>query len=149
MFKFELQAVLSLKEKLEEAKVRELGLANTKKEQLLIQKSSLISAERQVEEALRKEHSSIIDIRKIKVLNNYGDILEKQIQKKEDEIKVAEKEVLKKQNEFLEAMKERKILDNLKDIQFEQYQEEDSKSERQIIDEIVSFKYGSVKRSEI
>lgn len=148
MFKFELQPVLALKEKLEENKKRELGLANTKQEKLVYEKGLLIRKHQEICDGMRTQYSSQINVNHLKQSNYYMAHLNKKVEQKEVEIVKATKEVDQKRNELIEAVKQRKILDNLKDIRFEQFREEEAKSENQIVDEIVSYKYGAVERSE-
>lgn len=148
MFKFELQPVLALKEKLEDNKKRELGLANTKHEKLIDEKSSLMSLHNEAYGEIRKQYGTQLNMNDLKQLNYYTSRLNKQIETKEIEIVQAEQEVHKKRNELLEAVKQRKILENLREIKLEQFKGEEVKAENQIVDEIVSYKYGTVKRSE-
>lgn len=148
MFRFELQPVLALKEKLEDNKKRELGLANTKQEKLVREKNTLISLHNEAYDEIRKQYTEGINVSDLKQFNYYTAHLNKQIEKKELEIVKATKEVQEKRNELLEAVKQRKILENLKEIKFEQFKDEEIKAENQIVDEIVSYKYGAVKRSE-
>lgn len=148
MFKFELESVRSLKEKLEDSKKRELGIANSKKEQLVNQKQLLLERQQNVFKEKQVSNMEKIDLQAMKILNNYALHIDKEIKHKENEITTAKKVVKQKQGELLEAMKERKILDNLKAIKREQHRVEEGRKEQQIIDEVVSYKYGAVKRSE-
>lgn len=148
MFKFELQPVLALKEKLEDNKKRELGLANTKHEQLVDEKSILAALHNEAYNEIRRQCDGGLNISSLKQFNYYTARLNKQIEKKELEIVKAKKEVNEKRDELLEAVKQRKILENLKEIRFEQFKDEEVRAENQIVDEIVSYKYGAVKRSE-
>lgn len=148
MFKFELQPVLALKEKLEDHKKRELGIANTKQEKLVNEKALLMSLHDGAYDEIRKQNAEKIDVNTLKQFNYYTAHLNKVIEKKDLEIVKATQEVHEKRNELLEAVKQRKILENLKEIKFEQFRDEELKAENQIVDEIVSYKYGAVKRSE-
>ena len=148
MFRFELQPVLALKEKLEDNKKRELGLANTKHEKLIYEKDALNSLHDKAYDEIRSQCNTSININSLRQFNHYTAHLHHQMKQKDIEIVKAAKEVEEKRNELLEAVKQRKILDNLKEIKFEQFRDEEVKAENQIVDEIVSYKYGAVKRSE-
>lgn len=148
MFKFELQPVLALKEKLEDNKKRELGLANTKHEQLVDERSTLMTLHNEAYNEIRQQCDGGLNISNLKQFNYYTARLNKQIEKKELEIVKAKRIVSEKRNELLEAVKQRKILENLKEIKLEQFKGEEVKAQNQIVDEIVSYKYGAVKRSE-
>lgn len=148
MFRFELQPVLALKEKLEDHKKRELGVANTHKERLEGEKNTLIELHDDAYNEIRRQYQEGMNVSQLKQFNYYTAHLNKRIEKKELEIVKATKEVHQKRNELLEAVKQRKILENLKEIKFEQFKDEEIRAENQIVDEIVSYKYGAVKRSE-
>lgn len=148
MFRFELQPVLALKEKLEDHKKRELGVANTHKERLEGEKNTLIGLHDEAYNEIRRQYQEGMNVSQLKQFNYYTAHLNKRIEKKELEIVKATKEVHQKRNELLEAVKQRKILENLKEIKFEQFKGEEIRAENQIVDEIVSYKYGAVKRSE-
>lgn len=148
MFRFELQPVLALKEKLEDHKKRELGVANTHKERLEGEKNTLIGLHDDAYNEIRRQYQEGMNVSQLKQFNYYTAHLNKRIEKKELEIVKATKEVHQKRNELLEAVKQRKILENLKEIKFEQFKGEEIRAENQIVDEIVSYKYGAVKRSE-
>jgi flagellar FliJ protein len=148
MFKFELNSVLSLKEKVEDAKKRELGMANTYKEQLETQKNILVDEHKSIHQDIKKSSSEIINIKALKALNRYSSHIIKQIKRAEEDIDSAEKVVDIKRQELLDAMKERKILDNLKEIKLEQYRDESKKLEQLLVDEVISYQYGAVGRGE-
>ena len=148
MFKFELQPVLSLKEKFEDSKKRELGLANTKHEKLVNEKAKLMLMHDEVYDEIRNQYDSHINVSHLRQFNQYAKHLNKKMAQKEIEIVKAQKIVDQKRDELIEAVKQRKILDKLKEIRFEQFREEELKAENQIVDEIVSYKYGATKRSE-
>ncbi|MDF2877391.1 MAG: flagellar export protein FliJ [Clostridia bacterium] len=148
MFKFELDSVLSLKEKLEDAKKRELGLANRHKEQLEFKKNTLIEEHQVVYSQIKTNSSKQVNIREVKVLNQYSTYVNQQIKQTEVRINNARKVVEKKRDELLSAVKERQILDNLKEIKLEQYREETKKIEQLLLDETVSYKYGVLKKGD-
>ena len=148
MFKFELNPVLSLKEKIEDAKKRELGEANGHKEYLEFKKNSLADEHQGVYRQIKTNSSKQVNIREIQMLNQYSSYVDKQIKQTEIQIKAAKKIVEKKREELMGAVKERKILDNLKEIRLEQYREDTKKIEQILVDETVSYKYGVSKRGD-
>lgn len=139
MFKFRLQAALKLKENMEDVKKRELGIAAQKKETLTLQKKQL---EQEKEECLYSfDNNETINIQHLQNLQRYRDVLDKEIVKTAQLVTVADNEVSSKRNELAEAVKERKILENLKERQSETYNQEISKKEQGILDELVGFRY--------
>lgn len=146
MFKFELNSVLSLKEKVEDIKKKELGTAYAYKEGLEQQKEMLVSEHHGVYHAIKKNTCEDFDINMVKGLNRYSLHIKEKIQEKENHIDEAEKRVVQKRDELLCAMKERKILENLREIKREHYLTEAKKTEQLLVDEMVSYKYGELRR---
>ena len=148
MFKFKLASVLSLKEKMEESKKRELGAATLHKDKLLSEKLKLVEKKQAVLQEVKAHNSRVVDVNSIKAFNAYNVYMEKAIKHKNKEVQEAEKKVEEKIEELLDAVKERKILDNLKDIQNEVFMEEEKREEQRILDDVVTYKYGKKGRSD-
>ncbi len=148
MFKFELESVLSLKQNMEDKKKRELGLANREKELLVAEKTILVKHYEETCHALKKQNGVVLDVQNVKVSHLYAGYLLKQVERKERQIEEAQQKIDIKRQELYEAMKERKILENLKEIKREQYDEELKKAEQLIVDGLVSYKYRVGERSE-
>lgn len=141
MFKFGLNPVLSLREKVEEQKKRELGAATSQKEVIVQKQVTLINEKNSF---LHTETTNkAIDITRLKASNRYKEYLSEQIARLDEEIEVAEIKIEDKRAELLEAVKGRKILSNLKDRKQEEHRVETLKEEQNILDEIASFKYFS------
>ena len=148
MFKFKLASVLSLKEKIEDSKKRELGAATLHKERLLSEKLELVERREEAVQAVKKHNSETVDIQSLRVFNTYNAYMEQAIELKNKEVQEAEKKVEEKREALLEAVKERKILDNLKEIQNEVFMEEEKRGEQRILDDIVTYKYGKKGRGD-
>lgn len=142
MFKFKLAAVLSLREKMEESKKRELGVATLYKEQLMNEKLELTARKEEIIQSIKEQNRQRVDIQSIKAFNTYHGYIEQAIERKSQEVQEAQKQVDKTREALLEAVKERKILDNLKEIQNELFIEEEKQSEQNILDDLVTYKYG-------
>lgn len=142
MFKFKLAAVLSLREKIEENKERELGRATLYKDQLVAEELELIAKKEEAVQHVKAYNSQQVDLQNIKAFNTYYAYIDESIQCKNQEVQEAQKQVAEKREALLEAVKERKILDNLKEIQNELFIEEEKKSEQTILDDLVTYKYG-------
>lgn len=146
MFKFKLDSVLSLREKVEENKKRELGLAISYKDQLINEQQELIKKREETAQSVKVYNSQILDIQNIRAFNIYDAHMQKTIEYKSKQIQEAQKQVDHKRQALLEAVKERKILDNLKEIQKEVFIEEEKKKEQNILDDLVTYKYGRKER---
>lgn len=142
MFKFKLEPVLSLKEKIEDSKKRELGVATMHKEVLLNEKLQLMKKKEEAIQAVKSHNSTVVDVQSLKAFNQYSVYMDQAIKAKNKQVQEAQNKVDEKREELLEAVKERKILDNLKDIQNEVFMEEEKREEQRILDDIVTYKYG-------
>ncbi len=141
MFRFRLNKLLSLKEKMEEQKKNEfaiimnrLELAQKKKEELEIEKRRLILE-------LKQNVESGQNIRQVNEYNRYIDYMKKMILKAEENIKRIKIELEKKRKELNEAVKERKILESYKEKELDKYKLEEKKVEQGIINELTSYQY--------
>ena len=139
-FVFRLQSVLSIKEKVEDLKKNEFGKAvgilaaeRQKKVDLENAKAdNVISLRTSINEGIQPE-----DIRQH---NQYIDRLKQMIKHQEQVIIRAEAYVEEKRAELVEAMRDRKTLETLRDNDFEEYIIEEKKAEQQVVDEIISYR---------
>ncbi|MCL2171923.1 MAG: flagellar export protein FliJ, partial [Defluviitaleaceae bacterium] len=77
-------------------------------------------------------------------LNRYNLYIEKikeRIKLQMAQLARAEALMKAKRAELIEAMKDRKILDTLKEKEYEAYLDEEKKNEQKILDDLVSYKY--------
>lgn len=139
--KFELEAVLSLKQNIEDVKKRELGLANLKKMQLEEEKEILEETFTTTLGQAKISAQNKVNVEHIKQTHHYTKHLKTQIKDKDCEIIDADKQVEQRRKELTEAVKQRKILENLKTLRLEQFYEEEKKREQNLTDEIVSYQY--------
>jgi len=140
-FNFRLQPFLSVKEQMEAQKETEYGQALRKREEekerlrlLEGQKEAQIQAFRQslaskVDPASGRRYNQVIERLKIHIVQ--------QIQRVEASERFAEKKRL----ELVEAMKERKALETVKDRALETFRIEENLAEQKRTDELVSYKY--------
>lgn len=143
MFKFQLEPVLSLKEKFEESKKRELGAEIQKQNVILSERTALLHNQHALLDEMKAQSIQTVHVNELKLCGHYAKALEKAIEVKNKEAEMAQKRVEEKREELIKAMRERKILDNLKEIKKEQYRDEERHAEAQFLDEIVSYKYGA------
>jgi flagellar FliJ protein len=140
-FIFKLQSFLGVKEKIEEQKKNEYGKAlnileeeKNKKQELLNRQVSTISH-------LKQKINEGIKPSEIKQYNNFISYIENEITRQEEVIIKAQKLVDRKREELVNAMKDKKILEILKENEYIEYIKEEKKAEQKFIDELVSFKY--------
>ena len=146
MFKFNLEPVLSLKEKIEDNKKRELGLATMAEEKIYQEKLALEQKKEEALQQVRNQENVAIDILNVRIFNQYNSYMNHAIHQKGVELSEAQQEVEAKRQELLEAVKDRKILDNLKAIYRESYEEEAKRDEQRILDDMVTYRFGNKER---
>ena len=139
-FKFRLETFLKLKEQFEKNARIELGAAIMKLEE---EKSKLKVIEDNIDittNDLRDACSGVIRPEKIKDLKAYLKRLQHEKDKQKEVVKRQQKHVDIIREKLVEIMRERKVLENLKEREFQEYLKEENKKEQQQIDELVSFK---------
>lgn len=140
-FIFNMQGLLNIKEKLEEQTKTEYGKALAKLEQ---EKSILLNLKNKKQENILSFRESInkgVKLNYIDNINKYISFIDKKIEEQMQNINKVKEIVEEKRLALLEAMKERKVLETLKEKEKENYFKEELKNEQKIIDEIVSYKY--------
>lgn len=142
-FKFRLQTLLKLKEQFEKNAKNELGVAIMKLEE---EKSKLRVIEDNIDittNDFREACSGVIRPEKIKDLKAYLEHLQLARDKQKENVKRQQKNVDIIRERLVEIMKERKVLENLKEKDFQEYLKEEAKKEQQQVDELVSYKRAS------
>ncbi len=139
--KFRLESVLSLKKNVEEMKKKELAEAYQEKQILVDQQNELKKADEALHNQLVIALNGPINANSIAHVNNYKKTVHKSISKVEKEIVESDKNILVKQHNLVEAMKSRKILDNLKEMHKQQQMQEMRQEEQLIAEEIAGYRY--------
>lgn len=140
-FAFKLNGLLNVKGKIEEQKKIELGkaLSNLSYEQEKL--NEIKNRRAQVIESQREAVKNVVNIANYTQMNNFIKQLDKQEGYQLVKIKQAEIIVNERKEELMEAMKERKSLEKLKENEQIAYNKEVLMKEQKIVDEIVSYKY--------
>lgn len=139
-FKFRLQTYLNLKEQFEKSAKNELGIAVMKLEE---EKAKLRSIEENItlcSDNFRRACTGIIQPDKIKELKIYLELLQKDCERQEMNVKRQKQNVDKIREKLVEIMRERKVLENLKEKELQEYMKLEEKKEQQRVDELVSYK---------
>lgn len=140
-FVYKLQSYLGVKEKIEEQKKLEYGKSLSKLEAERFEKNQLENKKSSTVEGFRKSITDGINPYALNGYNNYIGFVKKKIRDQEIVVQIAEKEAEKKRLELVEAMKERKMLDKLKEKAKDVYMKEQLHKEQKIVDEVVSYQY--------
>jgi len=138
-FNFKLQPLLKVKSQLEDNLKNVLGKAIQKLE---MEKAALRSLEskkdRYINEFNEKSRKTTVD--KLIKFNNYISFLIVKINRQKENVNCAYQNVDKIREELIKIVKERKILDKLKERNYEIFRQEQLKEESKIVDGIISFK---------
>jgi len=146
-FNFRLQNYLSLKEKLEEQRKLEYGMALAALENERRAEAAIIAEKadkiNEFSEMARKK----IEPDKFALYNIYIEILKKRLIEQKKRVAQAEAFAEKKRLILVEAMKEKKALQRLREKDYEEYATEEKRLEQRVVDETVSYKYANVTQS--
>ena len=148
VFRYRMQNILDIKEKLETQAKNEFAVANAKLREEEEKLEALNVRKEEYEEKLRKLYSSELDLFEINKTRDAIDNMVIRIEEQEINVKHAIKNVDLARNRLTEAMQERKTHDKLKEREFEQFLLDEAAKESKEIDELVSFRYGKVQGEE-
>lgn len=147
-FKYRMQNILDIKQKLEEAAKMEFAEANARvlEEE---EKLSALQGRRRAYEAegknLRRQNMHVPDIKNnIRALDILRDMIESQKAELERARQFQEEKRMALQN----AMQERKTQEKLYENAFEEFLQEENARESREVDELTSYKYGVKSREE-
>ncbi|NLM74107.1 MAG: flagellar export protein FliJ [Clostridiaceae bacterium] len=146
-FKFRLQTYLNLKIQLEKDARNELGLATIKLQQEKEKLKNIVDCIDLYTDKFRKACTGQIQPAKINEIKTYLEHLDHRKQIQLLNVKKAQENVDKKREKLIEIMKEKKVLEKLREHKFEEYKKEEERSEQQRVDELVSYK-GAAKNIE-
>ena len=136
-FKFRLEKVLEVKEIALKQEQRRLSEIGKKRHQLLQQREQL---ERTLEECSAKINT--LDDTHVNLLSAYYTYLHQimqEIRQLEDQMYQLDQEELAVQNKLREVQKEKKILQKLKDKNYQRFVKEQQEHEQAILDELALF----------
>lgn len=139
-FKFRLQTILNLKEQFEKNAKNELGIATMILEQ---EKSKLKAIRDEINNNMnefRNACKGIIQSEKIKELKSFLKFLDQSKDRQVENVKKEQENVDKIRVKLVGIMKERKVLENLREKEFHKYLKEEERKEQQRVDELVSYK---------
>jgi flagellar FliJ protein len=140
VFKFRLQTFLNLKEQFEKNAKNELGLAVMKLEEEKAKLNDILENLELSTEEFKRACTGTIRPEKIKEHKYYVEYLKKEKQRQEANVKRQQQNVDKIRERLVEIMRERKVLENLREKEFQEFKKQEEKQEQQRVDELVSYK---------
>ena len=142
-FRFPMQNILNMKEKLEEQAKNEYGQANAR---LLAEDKKLEQLNNRLEDArlqLKNVLREVLSMTEIHKRENAVVILKGYVKQQQLVVKRCEKEVEIAREKLTEAMKERKIFEKLREKAFDEFMKEEGRREQKEVDELMSYRYGA------
>ena len=141
-FKFSLQNILNMKEKLENQAKNDYSRANMRLQEAEEELQNLKERQKQAEEVLRQKMLSVLDVEEIRMRENNVEIIKLYVRQQMLVVKQREKEVEVAREHLNVAMQERKTYEKLREKALEEFMLEENKKEQKEIDELVSYRYG-------
>ncbi len=145
-FKYRMQNILKLKEKLEDQS--KMAYANqrralTREEQI---EEELKNEKNRYEEEGKRLRSSGLNVRDI--LENIQGVntMDMLIADQHVRVKIEEDKLEKRRQELEKVMKERKAQEKLREHAYRRFQQEENAAESKIIDELTSYTYGNKRK---
>ncbi len=142
-FRFPMQNILNMKEKLEEQAKNEYGQANAR---LLAEEKKLEQLNNRLEDArlqLKNVLREVLSMTEIHKRENAVVILKGYVKQQQLVVKRCETEVEIAREKLTEAMKERKIFEKLREKAFDEFMKEEGRREQKEVDELMSYRYGA------
>ncbi|NLP46754.1 MAG: flagellar export protein FliJ [Epulopiscium sp.] len=140
-FSFSLESLLQLRTQLEEQKQLEYQQVVQEWQQAQEQKQQWIRKQQKGFKKWRQQTKSKSTIAQWKKYNFYFQRLHQEIQKTTQFCIQLEQKVEIKRAELLEAVKQRKMIETLKEKAFEDFKKEEQRKEQQMVDELVTSRY--------
>ncbi len=139
-FKFRYQSIHKMRMDNEERVKNELAVLFGKKQKLLDQLNQLMDKESAYLKWIEKAFSEGIKPYEMNQISDGKSFYKRQKEAVKQQIEQVNQSITAKQDELLEAVKERKIMDKLKEKALEKYIEEYNAQEMKTIEEIVNYK---------
>ena len=142
-FRFSMQNILNMKEKLEDQAKNEYAQANARllREQEKLEK--IVARREEAREKLKLVLCETLSVDEIRTRENAVEVLKFYAMQQQLAVMRCGKEVEVAREKLSEAMKERKIFEKLRERAFEEFVFEEKKREQKEVDELMSYKHGT------
>ena len=141
-FRYRMQNILNVKEKLETQAKNEFAVAAAKERE---EEQKLIALEQRrdgFEADLKELVARELDVVRIKEAEDALEVIKYHVRMQQLNLAAARQELEVARSKLTAAMQERKTHERLKEKQFEQFRAEEAAKESKEIDEIVSYRHG-------
>ena len=141
-FRYKMQSILDIKEKLETKAKQDFAQAN----QRLMEEEEKLDALKRRKEAYLEEgiqiRLQVIDVRKIRENKMAVMKMDEYILQQSKEIAKAQKQVERARAALQQVMQERKVHEKLKEKSFQEFMKEEQQKENSQIDELTTYLHG-------
>ena len=147
-FRYSMQSLLGIKQKLEDQAKAAYGAAKLR---LNEEEERLLAMQRKREEYIEEKRQVMatrLDVPKLNRLQMAVEAMDDQIARQKQNVKKAEMAVRAAEERLVESMTERKTQERLRENAFEVYRQEMNAEEQKEIDERTSFRYGTTEAEE-
>ena len=142
-FRYAMENILSIKERLEEQKRMELGIATLAFEDERAREESCRQALELSLSGFYDNQNGSTNATKLQRLSSQVAYEEKALKAQQKKVASARNKLELAREALKKAMEERKIQEKLKERAYEQFMEEEKQKEQQILDEVVGYKYAA------
>ncbi len=139
-FKYRFQTLLNVKENMEKNVKNELGIAvqELEKQKEILRKLQYEIESQENEYRYEGERKTVI--LKLRQRLEYIKLIQERKEQQQQRVKEAKRNVDKIRERLIEAMKEKKVLENLKEKEWIVFKKEQEKLEQLLVDELVNYK---------
>ena len=139
-FVFRFNTILNTKEKIEDDRKNKLGLSMKKLAQEKEELKALAEKRNNLIEQWQTKSSDIVKISDLRALSNNLELMQNFIDKQNKVVELSEMDAFNKRKELIEASKEKKVFQKLREKDFEEYKYIELKKEYELVDDLVSYK---------
>lgn len=141
-FKYRLQNILNIKQKMEDQARQEFSAARVQLDEEEEKLEALIERKRGYEEQARELRKGTLNILELEENKNAISTLEGYVSDQRVQVDKAARRLEKARLRMTEAMQERKTQETLREKAFEEFLREENRAESKVIDELTSYTYG-------
>ena len=142
-FRYRMQNILNVKEKLETQAKNEFAIAAAHEREEEAKLNALKERRDGFEAALKKLCGENLDVKAIKEAEDALEVIKYHVAQQNLNLAAARQELEVARQKLTVAMQDRKTHDRLKEKQFEQFKAEEAAKESKEIDELVSYRHGT------
>ena len=142
-FRYRMQNILNVKEKLETQAKNEFAIAAAKEREEEEKLNALIARRDGFEADLKRLVESELDVGSIKEAEDALEVIKYHVTQQRLNLAAARQELEVARSKLTAAMQDRKMHELLKEKQFEEFKAEEAAKESKEIDELVSYRFGS------